>query len=343
MQTTNPTTDDGFTAVSCVSTRFCMAVGNLVEGSGSAPFAEMWNGSAWSSLTMPIGGDGTYESMNGVSCTAVDFCMATAVAPATYDTDAVVTDMWDGTKWSDVAIAGTTSLAFLSQVSCVSSTFCMDVASEDPSATAWQWDGSSWAPASTPALATATFSGLSCSSIDFCAMVGVGPNGAVEEDWNGSTWASMPSAPAVPGGSVLSSISCPNDTFCLAVGSSRAGGPIFAEEWDGAAWSVTPTTGPLLSTAGELTGVSCASRTFCMAVGDGDGLAPAQSFAEQWDGSTWTVSTTAYDPLAEISLAGVSCGAVGSCITVGTQQPPYDPVAALAGDQTIAERFAPPR
>ena len=74
-----------------------------------------------------------------------------------------------------------------------------------------------------------------------------------------------------------------------------------------------------------LTDVSCVSAAFCMAVGSSDYgldctqttlLGPVETFAERWDGSSWTVIPT---PAAGVNpeLEAVSCTSATFCVAVG--------------------------
>ena len=138
----------------------------------------------------------------------------------------------------------------LSDVSCVSASFCMAVGlSGTGTATlAEPWNGSSWSIANIPPLPTATtsfLSGVSCPSVGFCMVVGNYYNssggGMLADTWNGSAWSAV-AAPALPTGTnsgSLSGVSCPSAGFCVAVGSyyNSSGGGEFADTWSGSAWS----------------------------------------------------------------------------------------------------------
>ena len=62
--------DTVLSGVSCVTTSFCVAVG---QATGPKPVIEQWNGSAWTVASTSLG-----ESlgMDGVSCTSLNFCEA---------------------------------------------------------------------------------------------------------------------------------------------------------------------------------------------------------------------------------------------------------------------------
>jgi hypothetical protein len=184
----------------------------------------------------------------------------------------------------------------------------------------------------------ASLNDVSCTSTTSCMAVGwflgqiPGTSGfqdfPLAEQWNGSTWTVLP-APATKhpgGGELLSAVSCPSSTSCMAVGQVQvesAGGFTtlhpFAESWNGTTWRIVPT--PTLTHSGaSLTGVACTATTACMAVGnEGPPRNPTMfTLAEQWDGTAWHVVTTP-SPLTPggTSLATVSCPGPASCMAVG--------------------------
>ena len=96
--------------------------------------------------------------------------------------------------------------------------------------------------------------------------------------------------------------------------------PAFAASWRSG--TVTAPSGP---PDAALTDVSCVSRTLCMAVGSSDYgfdrlgtslLGPITTFAEQWDGSSWSAlpsPTTGPNPV----LVSISCVSPTFCVAVG--------------------------
>jgi hypothetical protein len=121
-------------------------------------------------------------------------------------------------------------------------------------------------------------------------------------------------SPAAAFSSNLASVSCPDGSWCMAVGSWSASqqgpGRTLAEVWNGASWRILAVPDPAGSAASSLTSVSCTSATRCMAVGE-YGTA---TFAEAWNGASWQILTT--PALASSSLTSVSCTSAG-CMAVG--------------------------
>jgi hypothetical protein len=84
-------------------------------------------------------------------------------------------------------------------------------------------------------------------------------------------------------------------------------------------WAVQPT--PSIAGQSLLKSVSCVSATNCTAVGYYNPPGSiAQTLAEHWDGSTWSVVPTP-NPTGETAesayLEGVSCASASSCMAVG--------------------------
>src|SRR5580700_2783237 len=98
--TPNATSVDS--GVSCVSSVFCLAVGNFEDTTG-ATTGEMWNGTTWSALTMPTVANTDEPVLVDVSCVTTSFCIA--VGYAYYSGGSTYTSLieqWNGTAWSVV-------------------------------------------------------------------------------------------------------------------------------------------------------------------------------------------------------------------------------------------------
>jgi hypothetical protein len=158
------------------------------------------------------------------------------------------------------------------------------------------------------------------------------------EHANGHHWTAV----AVPGVATspdvtLASVSCPEPTSCVAVGSALRGSATqsLSEVEDLLRWTVVATAHPT-PVGDNLFGVSCAlSIDSCRAVG-GAGVAASATLAEAWNGHSWSIRSSA-DPSPLSILMAVSCATVASggpeCTAVGSYQPEPD-----VGDHTLAER-----
>jgi len=292
----SPAVDNTLTSVSCVSATFCMAVGTWDNGTGLIQtLAEKWNGTSWSIVNTPNPTDDTASLLVSVSCVSASFCAAVGYAGAGANVATngqPLIEQWDGTSWT-LEFAGRApplpSAALRGQlygVSCVSATQCAAVGS---------WE--TVAPSVPQALAIA---------------------------FNGTTW-SAGTVPSVGTAQVLSSVSCPTATTCLAVGNWQqvTSGPVapLVEQWNGSTWG-SLAQGPPASLGGTgsglLNSVSCAGATACMAVGvydPGSGVTDLP-YGEFWNGTTFT-AVPASSSLSQDTFTSVSCISTVGCTALG--------------------------
>src|SRR6516162_9647824 len=105
--------------VSCVSARFCEAV-------GTSAGAAIWNGTSWSAQPFPNPTGGFINSFGSVSCASATFCEW--VSSSSNGTGTVVTlaEVWNGTSWSVQSTPGPPGAAFagLNGVSCTAANAC---------------------------------------------------------------------------------------------------------------------------------------------------------------------------------------------------------------------------
>ncbi len=306
------------TGVSCVSTTFCMAVGNSF---GTGAFAEQWNGTSWHTQNLP-GNVG----LGSVSCASATFCEVAGGFSGSGD-------VWNGSSWSAQTIptpANSTS-AGLAGVSCVTAAFCEAVgqytdSSGNTLSLGVTWNGTSWALQATPnpAASITSLGQVSCATVATCEAVGnsqVASNSgpvALAESWNGSSW-QLQRALSPPGSVTnnLNGVSCTSAVLCEAVGShfdgSTAATVALAETWNGTTWRIQQTPDPAQVANGVqmiLNGVSCVSAHFCEAVGSSS--AAAGGGAEVWNGTAWAVQAVPGG-----SLTSVSCTSASFCMAAG--------------------------
>jgi len=125
----------------------------------------------------------------------------------------------------------------------------------------------------------------------------------------------------------LSSVSCVDVHFCIAVGAFRPAERSMSYQgeqpvilrFDGKGWSLMR---PPIVTEADLDGVDCLSTKYCVAVGES--INP-QEFAspliEEMHGHVWSVTPSPSPgiyPTNSSQLQAVSCSAVGKCTAVGT-------------------------
>ena len=242
-------------AVSCTSPDACTAVGSYANTPiyiNGAPLAERWNGSSWSMQLPPDdpdfpGQNHSTISLNAVSCTSATAC--TAVGDDNGDGNwNSFAEVWDGSTWvfqrppqHQIDAGGDTS-NFLNGISCLSPGACETDGSDGTLYTGYGtvaqvWDGTSWSVQPTPDDADTTHTGtpslqaVSCADSEACTAVGattVAAGGstsgtALAERWDGADWAIQPTANVAGRGfAQLNGVACPNQSVCVAAGSSGA-------------------------------------------------------------------------------------------------------------------------
>jgi hypothetical protein len=324
----------GLNTVSCGSATACMTVGNY-EGSGSTfdAFAESWNGSAWSIVSVP---DAASSYLSGVSCISASACISVGDVNSG-GTLVTLAESWNGTTWTVQATPNPAraTASYLTSVSCTSSTACMAVGLyENPAghdlSLAEAWNGSTWELRSTPnpsGTKTTEFQTVSCASASACAAVGyyLSPSyTALGEIWNGTSWTlENPSLPAGGTDGYLSGVSCSSAHACTAVGDYTSGTDVvtLAERWNGTAWTVQATRNRVSAVESYLESVDCVSATACTSVGTEHhptGPVKLITLAERWNGTTWHLSAPgAPSGAIESALSGLSCPSRTECMGVG--------------------------
>ena len=314
--------------VSCVSSRWCAAVGHVNSGSFLQTLAMIWDGTAWS--TVPSPGSTTGDSaLESVSCVSPSWCAAVGYADAGAG-PRTLTLLWDGSTWSGVIPDLGSAASGLNSVSCVSTTACVAVGTIDgggrPRTLTMTWDGALWDRISSPNASTGTnvLYSTSCVNPTWCTAVGVYSNGVTSQGlvmvWNGSSW-TVDSSLAAPTTFVsLASVSCLTTSMCVAVGEHSPGSmqPLVTL-WDGTTWTIEADPEPTTS----LTAVACVLPDACTFVGhhDSGSLAlPAdqRSSVLTWDGLFWNRVTTPEVGSGGNTLAAVSCTSTYFCIAVGS-------------------------
>ncbi len=332
-------------AISCSSESACTAVGAYyVEGQGTKPLVERYDGEEWSlqSAPAPPGGGGE-KVMLAVSCATEFSCVAVGEAG-----EAPFVERWDGfeEEWTiETAPApeGARS-SILEAVSCASSKSCMAVGhsiGEDGRhyALVLHRSAGSWSLSETPTPEEAPggedLYGVSCTSGTSCVAVGRAiskeeegkPNfhrileeRTLAESYDGSGWTveQTPNPESTPF-SALAAVSCPSEVACTAVGTAYPGQAYAGEEsltlgerLEGGEWSLTPTVNPAPRTEDTLTATSCPTQATCIATGYN--AFTHEGFAEAGSGTEW-------QPAGSVpgEIAGISCSTETSCRAIGEE------------------------
>jgi hypothetical protein len=276
--------------VSCLSSKYCVAVGTnsdaAISAKGDGALIQTWNGKTWKTVVpkAPTGGRAT--QLHGVSCKSATACVAVGVYLNHSGTTVPLIETWNGTTWTSSTTAlpkGSIGSQFLS-VSCAAAKSCVAVG-------------------------------------NYFTEAG---DGAMAGYWNGRTWAL--SRPPEPKGSVagqLNKVSCTSAAHCIAVGSygTNTAGFVLADSWNGRTWARMSVPAPASGKNDpDLTGVSCPSAKSCVAVGAGSTgrMGGLTSFAEFWNGRSWTAGKIAWPKgVSNSLLTGVSCTSAKSCLAVG--------------------------
>jgi streptogramin lyase len=128
--------------------------------------------------------------------------------------------------------------------------------------------------------------------------------------------------PAGAKGSRLEDVSCASSTVCTAVGyyvNSSGTTLTLVERWNGTEWTIQATPNPSGAKESRLEGVSCTAVSACTAVGyyvnsSGTPL----TLVERWNGTEWTIQSSANPSGAEKALLhDVSCVTGSDCFAVG--------------------------
>jgi hypothetical protein len=329
----------GLSAVSCVASNACVAVGSYRNSTGATmTLADVYNGAVWSvqGTANPAGAKSSL--LSAVSCTAGSACMAAGSFTTSAGKLVTLTEGWNGTAWAVKASAnpaGAQSSA-LNAVSCTASSACVAAGQATNSAgvivtLAETWSGSAWTVHSTPSpsgSSSSSLSGISCVASTDCTSGGdftksSGTNVTLAEHWNGTAW-SLQSTPNPAGAtsSDLSGLSCTASSACAAVGTERtgAGTNVTLVESFTPTWTIQASPNPP-TTQSSLEGVSCTASNACTAVGSyfNSGGTQAFTLAERWNGSSWAIQSPPSPGSNGGSLEGVSCAGANACVAVGRQ------------------------
>ncbi len=158
--TANPSgtgANNGFNGgVACLSTTDCWAVGWHVV-TKVITLAEQWNGTTWSQVAT-VDPSSSYEALFGLACTSATNCLA--VGRQNSSTYIPLAEQWNGTAWAQVtAPAVGTGNNILYGIACASTSDCWAAGySTDTSGFTQtlleQWNGSTFAAATTPNTST---------------------------------------------------------------------------------------------------------------------------------------------------------------------------------------------
>jgi hypothetical protein len=250
------------------------------------------------------------QSLTGVSCPSVSFCIAvddlgnvlTATAPT-----------GGQNAWTVASIDGTTGF---SGVSCPSPVLCVAsdsqgdvITSNDPAGGAGAWTAANVDPGH-------DLTGVSCPSASLCAAVDT--QGNVVTSTAPASGAGAWTAASIDPGQDLTGVSCPSASLCVAV--DNAGRIITATNPTAGttAWTSSQIAGtPAGSGPPSFVGVSCPSVSLCVAAGvqlpsSALGFRAVVSNDPTGGATSWTSSPSS--PPDQLPSAGVACASASSCV-----------------------------
>jgi hypothetical protein len=338
--------------VSCFHAGDCVAVGDNATSTGSddTPLAYLWNGRAWTALSVPLPSGTRYGYLTSVSC-KTGGCLAVGGyqrGSSFYPLE----DDWTGARWVQhlPLIPSGAADTYPTSVSCYSASFCVATGGYVPAGHSTElesfaevYNGSSWRT-SRPSLPSSPyayneFTTVSCPASNSCLLAGIyasSDNGyfhTLLDSFDGAHWKVLTDASPTPqqgSADYVNSLSCTSPAACVAVGevgsnaTSTTTYHAFAEALNGSAWTLASTGFLASGTQSILDGVSCVSPTFCAAIG---GQGPynwdttGKGVYALWNGSTWSPHVV-YPPSGDGSyLFGVQCLATNYCVASGTEGP----------------------
>jgi hypothetical protein len=258
----------GLAAVSCPTTKLCVAVDNAVNGNVvTTTTPTTIHAKSWTVTSL-----GTDVTLDSVSCESATFCMA-AGAQHYYST----APTGGASAWKANGVLEATGYSVMSSIDCPSTTLCLGVgygnvstglatASLTPTAAASSWTYTSVA-SDPPASGGGVVDGVSCASTSFCVAVDSSDNAYTTTTPSGSTTTSSTTS-----GTSTSGVNVNRRTDAAATSTSPS------TTTTPAATTTTPTvvapwaTATALNTksAGYWSAISCNSK-ICVVV-DGSGF-----------------------------------------------------------------------
>ena len=333
-------------AVSCTSSKFCVAVGYSSGVAGHAKtLIESWDGRRWSLMKSPNVSTSDFNQLYAVSCASSSSCAAVGRAHDIHSGfQQTLTESWNGRSWTIVPSFDTSTGAdnVLDGVSCTLGGSCIAVGyAADTELGVWHtliesWNGRAWEQVPSPN-ASATENSLllavSCPSASECTAAGFHYRNltlTLVESWNGHRWSIVNSPNAsTTGHNILNAVSCTSASDCTSVGTSYSPAETtptnrsLIETWDGSRWALTRSPNTSTTERNTLNAISCDANRGCFATGiyvsHSNGFNQTLILSES--GSGWTIASS---PNARAPsrgddnwLSGVSCVSRSNCTVVG--------------------------
>jgi hypothetical protein len=283
--------------VACPAAGKCVAVGGAYpRNTQEYAIADYWNGLRWS--VGRTADPGVFSTLSAISCPSSGSCYAAGSYMPNSKVQDPLIEHWNGSSWRQDVVPvprSTDNFAILTDISCLTTAFCVAVGETGKAAFVERWNGLKWTLTTPPLAAGALLTGVSCPTVSSCFAVGLGGSGnkSLVEQWNGTKWSGSDTpGPAAANTAGLQDISCVSRTDCIAVG-DHLGNGVYAVAWNGQRWHLigVAATGGKLGSFGP---VRCLSATSCVALAGTTAFAassrPESAF---WNGKTWKIVLTA--------------------------------------------------
>jgi hypothetical protein len=324
----------------------CPGVGQITcisTGQNSSGAVLTWSNQAnWSNVTVPAAA----TRISSVACAGTVECEGVGYNTVGGVSSAVILDANPSTPSIATASTGTalTGVTSLSQIACPSATNCVAIGTTATGATLLTDTISalgvdSWSAATIPANITGLTSLVCPSGGTGCVAIGTtstGGNGTPIVISGGFGSVGVPavwSAPSSTSGFTLASLSsvvCPSNTSCVAVGTGKAPGPTgpiviagtAAAGLGGTAMAWTLDSFPPGTTVATIGGLNCASSADCFVFGmgtKGAGTVPLLMYAAPTASATFgndTLPTVSGNPVT--ALSQMACPSPTQCVLTGT-------------------------
>jgi|HubBroStandDraft_2_1064218.scaffolds.fasta_scaffold00208_2 hypothetical protein len=224
--------------VSCTSATACTAVGWYENSSGvETPWADRWNGTAWSVETVPAPTEAKATYPFKVSCASATACALVGYYENGASAHVPLAESWNGSTWSAQSMPNPSggSEIRMEGVSCTAATECTAVGfyenttKKAKEAVAERWNGTEWVTQTLPEPSGSKENyagGVSCVSSKACTLAGVTDTSAskdvaLAERWSGTEWEVEATPDDEKGeGGLIGGASCASSISCAAVGNS---------------------------------------------------------------------------------------------------------------------------
>ncbi len=316
-------------AVAAISSTDVWAVGQA----SASTLAEHWNGSSWSVVPTPNApGTGTQSALLGVAAVASNDVWAVGFS-ANGNTSpgyATLAEHWNGSTWSIVPSPtppGPAISPSLNAVAAISSSDVWAVGGEPPDLASYSgkanlehWNGSAWSIVAAPAVSQNWWSssrfGVAAVASNNVWTVGDGDS----FHWDGTSW----SVVFLFGAQTFVAASAAGADNVWAVGSNRYydsgcvcyyGPYTLAYRWNGTSWVQTNSLSP--TGYDTFQGTAALSSTDVWAVGTSGAPGTTLTLTENWNGSSWSVVSSANASTSQNVLDAVAGVASNDVWAVG--------------------------